>query len=59
MGRIILSEASQTGIKGTTKRKFKPSQAYQQSVIEANKRINEDRYRYAEAYKKAANYLAR
>lgn len=56
MSRIILSETSQTGIKGTTKKKFKPSQAYQKSVHEANERIRADRFRYAEAYKKAANY---
>lgn len=59
MASIILSEASQFGIKGTTKRKPKVGKKYQELVREADKKIDEDRFRYAHAYKKASTYLAR
>lgn len=59
MARIILSEAAQFGIKGATKRKSKVGKKYQELVREADKKIDEDRFRYAHAYKKASTYLAR
>ena len=59
MARIALSEAVQFGIKGTTKKKHKTGRKYQELVREADKKIDEDRFRYAHAYKKASTYLAR
>lgn len=59
MAKIILSEAVQFGITGTTKRKPKAGKNYQELVREADKKIDEDRFRYAHAYKKASTYLAR
>lgn len=59
MARIILGEAVQFGIKGATKRKPKVGKKYQELVREADKKIDEDRFRYAHAYKKASTYLAR
>lgn len=59
MPRIILSEASQKGIQGVTKKKSKVGKAYKKLVKEADERIDEDRFRYANAYKKASTYLAR
>ena len=59
MARIILSEAVQFGIKGATKRKPKVGKKYQELVHAADKKIDEDRFRYAHAYKKASTYLAR
>ena len=59
MANIVVSEAAQFGIKGTTKRKFKGNKKYQALVDEADKQIEEDRFRYAHAYKKASSYLAR
>ena len=59
MARIVLSEAAQFGIQGTTKRKPKTGKKYQELVRESDKKIDEDRLRYARAYKKASTYLAR
>lgn len=59
MARIVLSEADQFGIKGTTKKKAQTGKKYQELVCEADKKIDEDRFRYAHAYKKASTYLAR
>lgn len=59
MAGIVLSEAVQFGIEGTTKRKPKAGKKYQELVREADKKIDEDRFSYAHAYKKASTYLAR
>ena len=59
MARIILSDAVQFGIKGTTKSKPRAGKKYQELVRESDKKIDEDRFRYAHAYKKASTYLAR
>ena len=59
MPRIILSEASQKGIQGVTKKKPKMGKTYKKLVKEADERIDKDYFRYAEAYKKASTYLAR
>lgn len=59
MAKILVSEAAQFGIKGTTKRKPKVGKKYQELVREADKKIEIDRFRYAHAYKKASTYLAR
>lgn len=56
--RIILSEAVQFGIKGTTRRKPKAGKKYPELVREADKQIDEDRFRFAHAYKKSSTYLA-
>lgn len=59
MARIIISEAAQFGIKGTTKSKPVKSEEYKKLVNEADKMIEENRFQYAHAYKKASAYLAR
>lgn len=59
MARIILSDAVQFGIKGTTKSKPRAGKKYQELVRESDKKIDEDRFRYAHAYKKASTCLAR
>lgn len=59
MAKIILNDAAQFGIKGATKKKLKAGKEYQMLVQEADKKIDEDRFRYAHAYKKASTYLAR
>ncbi len=59
MAKIALSEAAQFGIQGVTKSKPKRGKKYQELVREADKKIDEDRFRYAHAYKKASTYLAR
>ena len=59
MAKIILSEAVQFGIKGTTKSKPVKSEAYKKLVNEADKMIEENRFQYAHAYKKAFIQLAR
>lgn len=59
MAKIVLSKAAQFGIKGTTKRKPQAGKKYQELVREADKKIDEERFRYAHAYKKASTYLAR
>lgn len=59
MARIIVSEAAQFGIQGTTKSMPIKSEEYKKLVDEADKKIEENRFRYAHAYKKASTYLAR
>lgn len=59
MARIIVSEAAQFGIKGTTKSKPVKSEEYKKLVNEADKMIEENRLQYAQAYKNAKNCLAR
>lgn len=59
MARIALSEAAQSGIQGAIKTKPEVNKKYQDLVREADKKIDEDRFRYAYAYKKASTYLAR
>lgn len=59
MAKLILSQASQKGIQGAKKGKLKTGKKYEELVKEADKRIEENRYRYANAYKKAEKYLAR
>lgn len=59
MAKIILNDAAQFGIMSATKKKLKSGKKYQLLVEEADKKIDEDRYRYARAYKKASTYLAR
>lgn len=54
-----MSDAVQFGIKGTTKSKPRAGKKYQELVRESDKKIDEDRFRYAHAYKKASTYLAR
>lgn len=51
MSRIIVSAASQFGIKGTTKSKPVKSEKYKKLVDEADKMIEENRFQYAQAYK--------
>ena len=59
MAKLILSEASQKGIQGVTKRKSTMSDSYKKLVMEADKGIDEDHARYANAYRKASRFLAR
>lgn len=59
MAKIALSKAAQSGIQGATKSKPKTGKKYHKLVQEADKKIDEDRFRYANAYKKASSYLAR
>lgn len=59
MAKIVLSMAAQFGIQGATKSKPEKKKEYQKLVHEADKKIDEDRFRYAHAYKKASTYLAR
>ena len=59
MAKIILTEAAQNGIQNTTKLEMNNSAEYKKLVGEANKQIDENRHRYATAYKKSATYLAR
>ena len=59
MARIVVSEAAQFGIQGTTKSRPIKSEEYKKLVNEADKKIEENRFRYAHAYKKASTCLAR
>lgn len=59
MAKIILSETSLRGVQGATKRKHTVGKVYRKLIEEADRQIDEDRFRYAESYKKAATYLAR
>lgn len=59
MTRIIVNEAAQFGIKGTTKSKPVKSEEYKKLVNEADKMIEENRFQYAHAYKNARNCIAR
>ena len=59
MAQIILNDAAQFGIKGATRKKLKSGKKYHLLVQEADKKIDEDKFRYARAYKKASTYLAR
>lgn len=59
MAKLIISETSQNGVQGVTKRKPGMGESYKKLIKEADKRIDEDRSRYAKAYKRASAYLAR
>ena len=59
MARIIVSEAAQFSIQGTTKSIPVKSDEYKKLINDADKKIEENRFRYAHAYRKAATYLAR
>lgn len=54
----MISDAAQTGIQGTTKRKLEYNKEYQEIMRQADERIEEGRSRYADAYRKASTYLA-
>jgi len=59
MVKIILSKAAQNGIQDVTERNMNQSDSYKKLVAEADRKIEESRYRYAVAYRKATTYLAR
>lgn len=59
MVKFIVSEATQFGIQGVTKRKPVKSERYKELVKESDKNIEKNRIYYANAYKKAFSCLAR
>ena len=57
MSTIVLSEIAQNGVKGAKKVKPKLDENYKKVMQEADERIEESHIQYANAYKKASNYI--
>lgn len=57
MAKLELRESCYSGIKNVQKCKVQNKSEHEILVKEANKRIEENRIRYAAAYKNAGSYL--
>lgn len=59
MWKIIISATAEDGIQETIKERPIYSREYKEQMEEADRQIDRDHYKYANAYKKSASYLAR
>lgn len=59
MPKLMLREASYTGVKNIQKRKIKSNEEHEKLVKESIERIEKGRTRYAAAYQNAETYLGR
>ncbi|NSG41002.1 hypothetical protein G4960_14745 [Blautia obeum] len=57
MAKLVLRESCYSGLKNVKKCTAKNKPEHENLVKEANKRIEENRIRYAAAYKNAGSYL--
>lgn len=57
MAKLVLRESCYSGLKNVKKCTIKNKPEHENLVKEANRRIEENRIRYAAAYKNAGSYL--